>query len=156
MRAALVALGTAAALAVAGCGSSGGSAQQTAPATPTQTVAQTTSAQASAVDPSTKSTGAPTFRISLSADSHRPKAGAPWHFDVAAHTKQGGVAGTAKVYVFEGPQQVDGVGWFGFTGKLEQTYEWPEKLRGAKGVFLHVDVEGPGGTRRANWPVVVR
>ena len=58
--------------------------------------------------------------------------------------------------MFQGSQQLDGVGWFVFDGTLDKTYAWPEKLRRASAVFLHVEVEGPGGVRRANWRVKVQ
>jgi hypothetical protein len=145
-------------LLLAGCGGSdksGEASSQSAPTTaPTVT---TTGTASSSVYPGTAPSGSPAFRIALGADNHRPAAGAPWHFRVAARSPQGPVTGaTAKVYVFQGSQEVDGVGWFVFNGTLDKAYPWPEKLRGAQAVFLHVEVQGPGGVRRANWPVRVR
>ena len=56
--------------------------------------------------------------------------------------------------VFVDDELVDTLGWFTFDGRLTNTHRWPKALRG-KDVVLQAEVEGEGGTQRANWPVSV-
>jgi hypothetical protein len=144
---------TLALLLVAGCGSESGN--QAEPTVSITVSATTTSASPPPVFPGTRPSGDPKFQIELKGESHYAHAGQPWKFRVTASQANAPVNATAKVYVFEGAKQIDGVGWFPFDGSVEQTYKWPEELIDARGVYLHVDVQGPGGTRRANWPVTV-
>jgi len=149
------------ALLLAGCGGGGDDGDTAAspsiattatgaPA-PTVTVAPPEEPQA---DPTP--TGDPTFTITLTAESHTPKAGRPWSYTVRARSMAGGIAGgTAKIRVFVNGEAVDTIGFFGFDGQLKRTHNWPPSLRGEKGVVLQAEVEGDGGTQRANWPVVV-
>jgi hypothetical protein len=154
MRLIQVTLGTMLALLfVAGCGSS--SENQAEPTVSVTVAATTTSAASPPVFPGTRSSGNPEFQIELKGESHYAHAGKPWKFRVTASQANQPVNATAKVYVFEGKKQIDGVGWFPFDGSVEETYKWPDDLIDARGVYLHVDVQGPGGTRRANWPVTV-
>ena len=57
--------------------------------------------------------------------------------------------------VFVDGELVDTIGFFGFTGTLSRTHRWPAVLKGKTGVVLQAEVEGDGGTQRANLPVTV-
>jgi hypothetical protein len=138
---------------VVGCGSDSGN--EAGPTVSVTVSATTTSAAPPPVFPGTRPSGDPQFQIELTGESHYAHAGKPWKFRVTASQANQPVSATAKVYVFEGSQQIDGVGWFPFDGKVEQTYKWPDELIDRPNVYLHVDVQGPGGTRRANWPMTV-
>jgi hypothetical protein len=100
-------------------------------------------------------TGKPTFKIVLTATTHSVRAGAPFAFTVRAVDANGTAApGTAKMRVFLGSEVVDTLGFFPFTGTLRKTYKFSTLLKG-KNVVLQAEVEGAGGTQRANWPVQV-
>ncbi len=153
MRAAALIFATSILFALAGCGGSSNESESAVSTTASESA--TTVASTTRVNPGTRSSGDPQFTIELKGESHYAHAGQPWKFRVMASQANQPVSGTAKVYVFQGTNQVDGVGWFSFKGSLEQTYTWPDKLIDMRSVYLHVDVEGPGGVRRANWPVTV-
>jgi hypothetical protein len=81
--------------------------------------------------------------------------GASFRFTVRAVDANGKrAAGTAKMRVFLGKEPVDTLGFFPFTGTLARTYRFSPLLKG-KDVILQAEVEGAGGTQRANWPVHV-
>jgi hypothetical protein len=107
-------------------------------------------------DPTSAPTGKPTFNVTLTGQDHSPVAGTAWKYTVHAASKDGGSAGgTAKMRIFVDDQLVDTLGYFAFDDTLTRTHQWPKALRGRKAV-LQAEVEGDGGTQRANWPVEVR
>jgi hypothetical protein len=131
-------------------GAAGTTAADTAPVVTVTTPKETAQRQPA-------STGEPTFRITLRGENHAAEAGEAWSYVVTSRDQAGAPAyGTAKMRVFVGPELVDTLGWFPFTGRLSRTYVWQEPLRGKRDVVLQAEVEGDGGTRRLNWPVVVR
>jgi hypothetical protein len=100
-------------------------------------------------------TGNPAFKIEITASAHTVRAGAPFRFIVNAVDADGKpAAGTAKMRVFLGSDPVDTIGFLPFTGTLTRTYRFSPLLKG-KDVVLQAEVEGAGGTQRANWPVHV-
>jgi hypothetical protein len=100
-------------------------------------------------------TGRPTFKITITASAHTVRVGEPLRFTVRAVDANGKpAAGTAKMRVFLRKDAVDTLGFFGFTGTLTRTYRFSPLLKG-KDVVLQAEVEGRGGTQRANWPVHV-
>jgi hypothetical protein len=99
--------------------------------------------------------GEPRFKITLTASAPTVRAGQPIRFTVRAVDANGKPApGTAKMRVFLGKEVVDTIGFLPFTGKLTRAYRFSTLLRG-KDVVLQAEVEGAGGTQRANWPVRV-
>jgi hypothetical protein len=107
------------------------------------------------VNPKPVPTGKPSFTITLTAESHTARAGRPWGFTVrAVHSDGKPAAGTAKMRVFVGEEEVDTIGFFPFTGTFRRTYRFSPLLKG-KDAILQAEVEGDGGTVRANWPVHV-
>jgi hypothetical protein len=101
-------------------------------------------------------TGNPTFTIRLLAESPTATAGRPWRYTVRARSNSGGPAGgTAKMRVFVEGELVDTIGFFAFDNALTRTHRWPTVLKGKEGVVLQAEVEGDGGTQRANYPVTV-
>jgi len=154
------------AIATAACGGGGGDAEgadgegttaaQPAPATtpPADAVTVTVEAPTAQVEPTP--TGNPKFKVVLSAQNHTPTAGTRWRYTVRATMNDGSRAGgTAKIRVFVGDEVVDTIGFFGFDGTLTRTHVWPRSLRGEEDVVLQAEVEGAGGTQRANCPVEV-
>jgi hypothetical protein len=102
------------------------------------------------------SAGTARFVVRLTADNHRPRASATWHYVVRARDKAGRpVAGTAIVRVLVRGKIVDTLGWFGFNGKLRRGYRWSPHLKGSYAV-LQAKVVGPGGSRIAGYGVRVR
>jgi hypothetical protein len=92
----------------------------------------------------------------LTAESPTATVGRPWRYTVRAVAQSGGgAAGTAKMRVFVENELVDTIGFFAFENTLSRTYRWPSVLRGKEGVVLQAEVEGAGGTQRANLPVTV-
>lgn len=162
-------------LALAGCGGSGegttaaattATTQATTPGvteTKTTTATRTTRTVLTVIVPeetanaSEKPTGKPTFVVTLQGESATPVAGRAWRYVVTARRSAGGPAGgTAKMRVFVGGELVDTLGHFSFDGRLTRTYAWSPVLKGKQRVVLQAEVEGDGGTRRANFPVTVR
>jgi hypothetical protein len=144
------------ALALAGCGGGdeeGTTAVSPPTAGPIVTVTQPeNTAQADATP-----TGQPTFTVAVSGANQTPVAGRPWRFTVTATARGGGPAGgTAKMRVFVGDELVNTIGFFAFEGRLSRTHVWPAILKGKEDVVLQAEVEGEGGTQRANLPVTVR
>lgn len=142
----------------AGCGGGGGGDEGGGTALPPATTQTPTEIQTVTVpetaDPAAKPSGRPRFEARLTAQGHSAVAGTPWRYTVVA-TKGGRPAGgTAKMRVFLGDELVDTLGWFPFEGTLTKTHQWPRSLRGKK-VVLQAEVEGEGGTQRANWPVTI-
>jgi hypothetical protein len=100
-------------------------------------------------------TGKPTFTITITASAHTVRAGEPLRFTVrSVDENRKPAAGTAKMRVFLGSEVVDTLGFFPFTGTLARTYRFSPLLKG-NDVVLQAEVDGPGGTQRANWPVHV-
>jgi hypothetical protein len=143
---------------LAACGGGGEGKPVTTGATPPST--QTSTGIVTVTVPNTADakpvpTGKPTFKIELTASAHTVRAGEPFRFTVRAVDANGKrVAGTAKMRVFLGKDPVDTLGFFPFTGTLTRTYRFSKLLKG-KDVVLQAEVEGAGGTQRANWPVHV-
>ena len=101
-------------------------------------------------------TGSPTFRSTVSAQTHTPVARTPWRYIVrAVNTNGKRFSGTAIVRTFANRRVMDTVGWFGFKGNLRGSYRWPSKLRHTLALF-QVKVIGPGGTRAMSYRVRVR
>lgn len=140
------------ALALGACGGGGGdeagptTTADTAPGALTVTVPEDTATVAE------EPTGSPTFDVRLTAESESPTAGRPWRYTV--QTIPATVA-TAKIRIFVGGSLVDTVGFFGFEGRLVRTHLWPPSLRGESDVVFQAEVEGEGGTQRANLAVDV-
>lgn len=155
MRRMLRGLPLAAVALLAACGGGGeGKPVTTEAAPPTQTgivtVTVPNTANAKAVP-----TGTPKFKISITASAHTVRAGEPIRFTVRAVDANGKPApGTAKMRVFLGRHAVDTLGFFPFTGSLKRGYRFSPLLKG-KDVILQAEVEGNGGTQRANWAVRV-
>ena len=139
----------------AGCG--GGDGEGTTGATPTGQAPITVTQPENTAQPEPVPTGEPTFTVAVSAGDTRPRVGTPWRYTVTATARGGGPAsGTARMRVFVGDELVDTLGFFAFDGRLTRTHRWPGVLRGKKDVVLQAEVEGDGGTQRANLPVTVR
>ena len=140
--------------ALAACGGGGGGDETEVVATTEDTVVTVTTPEDTAQAEATPS-GKPTFTITLKGESRSATVGAPWTYSVQARSRDGDPAGgTAKMHVFLGTARVNTLGWFSFNGKLTKQHMWPSVLRGKK-VVLQAEVEGDGGTQRANWPVTV-
>jgi hypothetical protein len=124
--------------------------------TPTQTSTEiTTVTVPNTANVKAVPTGKPTFKITLTASAHTIRAGEPFRFIVRCVDANGRPApGTAKMRVFLGKEPVDTIGFIPFTGTLTKTYRFSPLLKG-KNVILQAEVEGKGGTQRANWPVHV-
>jgi len=135
-----------------GADGGGGEATTTAAAPPQTTL--TVEAPDETATPVAKPSGKPAFTITLSGEGHSARVGTPWHYTVTARRGAKPSGGTAKMRVFLGDQLVDTIGFFAFTGSLNRTHKWPTVLRGKK-VLLQAEVEGDGGTQRANWPVSI-
>jgi hypothetical protein len=101
-------------------------------------------------------TGKPAFKIAITASSHTVRAGEPFRFTVNAVDASGKpAAGTAKMRIFLGNEPADTIGFLPLqNGTLTRTYRFSRLLKG-KDVFLQAEVEGAGGTQRANWAVHV-
>lgn len=144
-------------LAAAGCGGAddGGSGGTTGAAPPT-TAPITVTTQADTAQAEAKPTGRPTFRVQLTGESPQATAGQPWRYNVRATTPSGAPAnGTAKMRVFLEGELVDTLGFFLLVkGTLSRTHRWPTILKG-KSVTLQAEVEGAGGTQRANYAVTI-
>jgi hypothetical protein len=141
-------------LAVTGCG--GGDSGGTTAAAPTTTAPITVTTTPETAQAAATPTGNPTFIIRLTTESPTATAGRPWRYTVRAMAKSGGsAAGTAKMRVFVQNELVDTIGFFAFEDTLSRTYRWPSVLKGKEGVVLQAEVEGEGGTQRANYPVTV-
>jgi hypothetical protein len=142
-------------LAAAGCG--GGDDEGTTAATPTGQAPITVTQPEDTAQPDAVPTGEPTFTVAVSAANTTPSVGTPWQYTVTATARGGGPAsGTARMRIFVGDELVDTLGFFAFDGRLTRTHTWPAVLRGKDDVVLQAEVEGDGGTQRANLPVTVR
>jgi len=98
---------------------------------------------------------APTFRVSLTADDHRPTAGEAWHFSVRASTTSGRpISGTVLIQVLMGGRVADTIGLFRFSGVHETAYRWSPALAGAT-AFLQATVVTADGARRVRLAVNV-
>ena len=143
------------ALLAAGCG--GGAdddaAAPTTTAAPTPTGVVTVTVPDTA-DPAEEPSGEPTFEVTLRGQSHEATAGAAWDYTVTARKGAQPAGGTAKMRVFLDGELIDTLGWFPFDGRLTRTHRWQRALRGKEVVF-QAEVEGDGGTQRANWPVSI-
>jgi hypothetical protein len=140
----------------AGCGGGNGDGGGTTVATPPTAGPITVTTPEDTAQAEATPTGKPTFIIRLTAESATPTAGRPWRYTVRAMAKSGGSAGgTAKMRVFVDDELVDTIGFFAFDDTLSRTHKWPTVLKGKKGVVLQAEVEGDGGTQRANYPVTV-
>jgi hypothetical protein len=143
---------------LAACGGGGEGKPVTTGAAPPST--QTSTGIVTVTVPNTANakpvpTGKPAFKIELTATAHTMRAGESFRFTVRAVDANGKpAAGTAKMRVFLGKDPVDTLGFFPFTGTLTRTYRFSKLLKG-KDVILQAEVEGAGGTQRANWPVHV-
>lgn len=141
-------------LALAACG---GDDAGTTAATPTSAPPLTVTRPENTAQAKPMPTGQPTFTVAVSAESTTPRVGRPWRYTVTATARGGGPAGgTAKMRIFVGDELVDTLGFFAFDGRLTQTHVWKSVLRGKENVVLQAEVEGEGGTQRANLPVTVR
>jgi hypothetical protein len=139
---------------LAACGGGGEGKPVTTAETETSTGILTVTVP-NTVNPKPVPTGKPTFTITLTTESHTARAGRPWRFTVRAVGADGKpAAATAKMRVFVGKEEVDTIGFIPFTGTLTRTYRFSPLLKG-KDAILQAEVEGEGGTRRANWPVHV-
>jgi hypothetical protein len=141
----------------AGCGgTSGASDGTTAPATTATPTAIQTVTVPDTAQPQATPSGQPSFRVELTAESPTATAGQPWEYTVRATDEDGSpAAATAKMRVFKGDELIDTLGWFPFDGTLRETHRWPRSLAGEK-VVLQAEVEGSGGTQRANVDVEIR
>jgi hypothetical protein len=144
---------------LAACGGGGEGEPVTTGARPTPT--QTSTGIVTVTVPNTANvkpvpTGKPAFKIELTASAHTVRAGEPFRFTVHAVDANGKpAAGTAKMRVFLVNDPVDTLGFFPLqNGILTRTYRFSPLLKG-KDVILQAEVEGAGGTQRANWPVHV-
>jgi hypothetical protein len=143
------------ALLTAGCGggSDGDAVAPTTTAAPTPTGVVTVTVPDTA-DPAEEASGEPTFEVTLRGQSHEATAGAAWAYTVTARKGAQPAGGTAKMRVFLDGELIDTLGWFPFDGRLTRTHRWQKALRGKEVVF-QAEVEGEGGTQRANWPVSI-
>jgi hypothetical protein len=143
---------------LAACGGSGEGKPVTTSATPPPT--QTSTGVVTVTVPNTANakpvpTGKPMFRVTLTASTHTIAAGQILRYTVRAVDGNGKPAScTAKMRVFVGSAEVDTIGFIPFTGTLMRTYKFSRLLKG-KDAILQAEVEGAGGTVRANWPVHV-
>jgi hypothetical protein len=143
---------------VAACGGGGEGKPVTTEATPGP--GQTPTEVVTVTVPNTANakpvpTGKPTFKITITASAQTVRAGEPIRFTVRAVDANGKpAAGTAKMRVFLGSEVVDTLGFFPFTGTLTRNYRFSPLLKG-KDVILQAEVDGAGGTQRANWPMHV-
>ena len=96
------------------------------------------------------------FRVTLTAQNRRPRAGARWWYVVRAVRTDGKrFSGTAIMRVVAGGKVIDTIGWFGFKGRLLRTYRFNSILKG-KRATLQAKVIGPGGKRIVGYLVRVR
>jgi hypothetical protein len=143
------------ACALAACGSDAGGTAETASETAPPVVTVTTPKETAQLKPDP--TGEPTFTITLTGESHIAEAGERWGYTVTSRDQDGKPAGgTAKMRIFVGPELVDTLGFFSFTGRLTRTHVWQDTLVGKANVVFQAEVEGDGGTRRVNWPMRIR
>jgi hypothetical protein len=143
------------ALVAAGCGSGDSDQAGTTGPTPPAAAPVTVTTTADTAQADATPTGNPEFVIRLTAESGTATTGQPWRYTVRATLNSGGPApGTAKMRVFVDGELVDTLGWFPFEGTLNKTHKWPTVLKG-KDVVFQAEVEGAGGTQRANFPVTV-
>lgn len=142
---------------LAACGGSGEGKPVTTSATPAPTQTSTgvvTVTVPNTANPKPVASGKPTFDVTLTASSHAVRAGEPLRWTVRAVSEGKPAGGTAKMRVFVGGEAVDTIGFIPFTGSLSRTYRFSPLLKG-KDAILQAEVEGDGGTQRANWPVHV-
>ncbi len=143
---------------LAACGGSGEGKPVTTSATPGPTQTSTgivTVTVPNTANPKPVPTGKPTFKVTITASAHTIAAGQPLRYTVRAVDANGKPASaTAKMRVFVGGEEVDTIGFISFTGTLTKTYRFSPLLKG-KDAILQAEVEGAGGTVRANWPVHV-
>jgi hypothetical protein len=143
---------------LAACGGGGEGKPVTTSATPSPT--QTSTGIVTVTVPNTANakpvpTGKPMFRVTLTASTQTIRAGQVLRYTVRAVDGNGKPAScTAKMRVFVGSEEVDTIGFIPFTGTLARTYKFSPLLKG-KNAILQAEVEGAGGTVRANWPVRV-
>ena len=144
-------------LAVAGCGG-GDAAETSAIATETSprgaTTAVTVTSPEATANPRPVATGRPRFDVELTGASRSAQPGQRWSYVVRATRRGKPTPGIAKMRVFSDGVLVDTMGFFAFEGELRRTHVFPRILSG-KRVIVQAEVEGEGGTRRANWPVTV-
>jgi hypothetical protein len=141
---------------LAGCGNGGSAAPETSITTGrAKPPRAATVTRPQAAQPGTPSRPA-TFTVTLSGESHRATAGEPWSFVVQARTRSGKpVRGTEIVQVIVGDEVVDTIGWFAFKGTMQRSYKFSPLIRGRSGVVLSAKIIGPGGSKRATYPVQV-
>jgi hypothetical protein len=145
------------AVALAACGGDDEGTTTAAPPPPTAGPIVTLTQPENTAQPEPRPTGRPTFTVAVSAENTTPVAGRPWRYTVTARARGGAPAGgTAKMRVFVEGELVDTLGFIAFSGRLSRTHVWPAILKGKEDVVLQAEVEGEGGTQRANLPVTVR
>jgi hypothetical protein len=105
---------------------------------------------------------APGIRVSLSADSHRPKVGKPWHYEVRVTDASGRpVAATVHLQILFGGTPVGQIGrhhvangvWSETIG-TDGNAPFPARSRGVQLVFEAV-VAARGQTKRVRYPIRV-
>jgi hypothetical protein len=96
------------------------------------------------------------FVARVRADTHRPRPGAHWSYEVRARDGRGrSFSATVVVRVIQGRRVLDTLGWFSFRGVVRHSYRWPAALTGSSAA-LEATVLGPGGTRTVRYPVLVQ
>jgi hypothetical protein len=103
------------------------------------------------------------IRVSLTADSHRPRVGKPWHYEVRVTDMSGRpVAATVHLQILFGGTPVGQVGrhrvvngvWSETIG-TEGNAPFPARSRGVPLVFEAV-VKARGETKRVRYPISVK
>jgi hypothetical protein len=97
------------------------------------------------------------FTATLSAPTHSPAAGTPWRYAIYVRNLPDGnpIQASAKRMVLLNGRKIDTVGWNKFRGVFRQTYVWPRVDRG-KALVFHVEVTGPGGVKKIDYPIRVK
>jgi hypothetical protein len=105
----------------------------------------------------------PTIRVSFTADSHRPRIGKPWHYEVRVTDASGRpLPATVHLQILFGGTPVGQVGrhrvangvWSETIG-IDGNAPFPARSRGVPLVFEAVET-ARGQTRRARYPIRVQ
>jgi len=97
------------------------------------------------------------FTATLVAPTHSPTAGSPWKYAIYVRNLPAGnpIQASAKRFVLLNGRKIDTVGWNKFRGVYRQNYVWPRVDRG-KALLFHVEVTGPGGVWKKDYPIRVQ
>jgi len=97
------------------------------------------------------------FTATFVAPTHSPTAGSPWKYAIYVRNLPAGnpIQASAKRFVLLNGRKIDTVGWNKFRGVYRQNYVWPRVDRG-KALLFHVEVTGPGGVWKKDYPIRVQ